>query len=88
MTEALETIDNRMFGIKVEAKEHREEYDNHSQYVIEQLANVPMRRTTKNKITDKLSNKWGGELAPEPKISSKKLDDQIWGQVASENISG
>ena len=47
-----------------------------------------MRRTTKNKITDKLSNKWGGELAPEPKISSKKLDDQIWGQVASENISG
>ena len=35
MSEALESIDTRMLGIKVEAKNHKEEYDEYAKGVTE-----------------------------------------------------
>ena len=48
----------------------------------EQLANVPMRRT-KNKITNKMSNKWAGEKTAAP-VPKKEVSGQKAGEVQSQ----
>ena len=63
MIEALEEIDNRMFGIRKEAQIHREEYTEHAKSVTEQLEKVTMRggRAGRGKIADKLTKGFGND---------------------------